>query len=171
LLIDGSERMRTRLAAAMEKHGYRVAACRNAKSALLAVETIQPRYAVTELKLPDACGLKLMSMLKAAVPGITLVVHTGYASIASAIKAIKLGAVNYLIKPASPEQIIAALTQRDNDEREPPYAKPLSIDRLEWEYINMVMHDHDGNLSSAARALSMHRRTLQRKLTKCGARS
>ena len=92
---------------------------------------------------------------------------TSYACIATAVEAIRRGAVNYLIKPATTEQIIKALSVHQNEKCDVPLpAKAISIERLEWEYINWVLLEHDGNLSAAARALSMHRRTLQRKLSK-----
>ncbi|MCE9639806.1 MAG: response regulator [Betaproteobacteria bacterium] len=166
LLVDGSERSRASLASAMENRGYSVITCNGAGEGLRAVAEFSPHYVVTELKLPDDCGLQFISRLKNASPGTTLIVLTGHASIATAIEAIKRGAINYLIKPASAEQIVAAFSRHDGDQIASYDRKFLSTRRLEWEYINWVLMEHDNNLSAAARALSMHRKTLQRKLTK-----
>ena len=167
LLVDGSDRIRSTLATAIGKWGYAVTACRSASEALRAAENAPPGYVVTELKLPDHSGLELLSLLKRVAPEAHVIVLTSYASIATAVEAIKRGAANYLIKPSTTEQIIHALSRRSADPcAVPPVPKPLSIDRLQWEYINWVLLEHEGNLSAAARALSMHRRTLQRKLGK-----
>jgi two-component system response regulator RegA len=167
LLVDGSDRIRGTLAAAIEKFGYSVTACRSAHEALQAVNLSPPRYVVTELKLPDDNGLTLVTRVKRAAPKAKVIVLTSYACIATAVEAIRRGAINYLIKPATTDQIIKALCARHDENRDVPLpAKAISIARLEWEYINWVLLEHDGNLSAAARALSMHRRTLQRKLSK-----
>jgi two-component system response regulator RegA len=167
LLVDGSERMRGTLAAEMKKRGYRVTACCTVHDALRAAESSPPDIVLTELKLPDDCGLAFVSKMKRVAPQASVVVLTSYASVATAVEAIKRGAADYLIKPSTTEQIIHALSRHGTE----PYpvsaaSKALSIDRLKWEYINWVLLEHAGNLSAAARALSMHRRTLQRKLSK-----
>lgn len=167
LLVDGSDRIRSTLAAAIGKWGYAVTACRSAREALRAAEDAPPDYVITELKLPDDSGLEFLSLLKRVAPEARVIVLTSYASIATAVEAIKRGAANYLIKPSTTEQIIHALSRQSADPCVvSPAPKPLSIDRLEWEYINWMLLEHEGNLSAAARALSMHRRTLQRKLGK-----
>jgi len=167
LLVDGSDRIRSTLATAIGKRGYAVTACRSAREALRAAEDAPPDYVITELKLPDDSGIALLSLLKRVAPEARVIVLTSYASIATAVEAIKRGAANYLIKPSTTEQIIHALSRWNADPcAVPPAPKALSIDRLQWEYINWVLLEHAGNLSAAARALSMHRRTLQRKLGK-----
>jgi two-component system response regulator RegA len=166
LLIEGSAPTRNTLAAAMEAHGYRVTACSSAKEALRVAPDCNPRHIVTELKLPDGSGLPLLAKLLKTLPDATVVVLTDHASIVTAVEAIKLGASDYLLKPASAERIAAALGRVGGDSRAPVSTKALSIHRVEWEYINSVLLAHDGNLSAAARTLSMHRRTLQRKLQK-----
>ena len=167
LLIDGGERSRRALSAGLTKHGLAVASCRSAQEAQRLLAELRPRSIVTELRLPDGCGLQLLSKLKRVVPDATVIMLTGYASIATAIEAIRRGAANYLVKPATPEQIIASLKAANDPAAEPPPPpQPLPIERVEWEYINWVLMEHDGNLSAAARSLSMHRRTLQRKLKK-----
>lgn len=167
LLVDGSERTRNSISVAMKKWGYSVTACCGVQDALRSVECSAPDLVVTELKLPDDCGLAFVSKMKRLVPEVPVFVLTSYASVATAVDAIKRGAADYLIKPSTTEQIIHALSRHGAAPAPVTEApKALSIERLEWEYINWVMHEHAGNLSAAARALSMHRRTLQRKLSK-----
>ena len=167
LLVDRNERTRGTMASTMKKRGYRVTSCCTAQEALHAAEDHPPDLVITELKLPDHCGLAFVTRIKQAAPDASVVVLTSYASIATAVDAIKRGATDYLIKPSTTEQIIHALS-RHGVAPAPVHVPPkaLSIERLEWEYINWVLLEHDGNLSAAARALSMHRRTLQRKLSK-----
>lgn len=166
LLVDASEKFSRELSSALEKRGFSVDVCHTAEHACCSVRDNFPAYVVTDVKLPDLSGLSLVALLKKAAPDVNIVVLTGYGSIATAVEAIKLGAIHYLTKPASIDQIMAAFARHNGDDRVPVNNKPLSIDRLEWEYINWVMMECEGNLSAAARALSMHRRTLQRKLFK-----
>lgn len=166
LLVDESEWFCTTISAAFEKRGFSVIICHSAGQALDIIEDNPPEYVVTDLKLPDLSGLTLISRLKATVPNTNVVVLTGHACIATAVEAIKLGATHYLVKPATADQIMAAFSRRVGDDSVPLNGKPLSIGRMEWEYINWVLTDCGGNVSAAARALSMHRRTLQRKLYK-----
>ena len=166
LLIDGSERTRTALAAALETHGYRVTACGCAHEALRIARECVARHIVTELKLPDGSGLPLLASLVKTIPFAKVVILTDHASIVTAVEAIKLGASDYLLKPCSAEKIAAALGRVGGNAAAAINDKALSIRRLEWEYINSVLLEHHGNLSAAARTLSMHRRTLQRKLQK-----
>lgn len=125
-----------------------------------------PEYAVVDLNLAGDSGLGLIPDLLALDPGVRIVVLTGYASLATAVEAIKLGAVNYLAKPADADQVLAAFAATGGDPAVPVNARPLSVSRLEWEHIQRVLRDNDGNISATARQLGMHRRTLQRKLTK-----
>jgi two-component system response regulator RegA len=121
---------------------------------------------ILDLRLATESGLHLIAPMKSAWPLARILLLTGYASIATAVEAIKLGATHYLAKPAGVEEILAALGRAEGDaDAELPEA-PLSVDRLEWEHIQKVLAEHDGNLSATARALKMHRRTLQRKLAK-----
>jgi two-component system response regulator RegA len=166
LLVDESKWFCAVMSAAFEKRGFGVIACHSAAQAFGIIEDNPPEYVVTDLKLPDLSGLILISRLKAAVPRTNIVVLTGHASIATAVEAIKLGATHYLAKPADADQILTAFDRRIGDDSVPVNGKPLSIRRQEWEYINWVLLEHNGNVSAAARALSMHRRTLQRKLKK-----
>jgi two-component system response regulator RegA len=111
-------------------------------------------------------GLALVRELTRLRRDMRIVVLTGYGSIATAVEAIKLGATYYLAKPAAPDEIVAALGREARDPSLPVSAEPLSVDRLEWEHIQKVLAEHQGNISATARALKMHRRTLQRKLAK-----
>ena len=125
-----------------------------------------PEYAVIDLKMHGASGLELVKYLHQLDAQTRMVVLTGYASIATAIEAIKLGATHYLAKPAHADEIIAAFTRLEGDTEFMVNEQPLSVDRLEWEHIQRVLQEHEGNISATARALKMHRRTLQRKLAK-----
>jgi two-component system response regulator RegA len=130
-----------------------------------------PEYAVIDLKLPDRIGLKVISALMALDRSIRIVVLTGYGSIPTAVEAIKLGATYYLAKPANVDDIVKAFHRDAGNDSMPLDTKPMSLSRLEWEYIQRVLQQHQGNVAATARALSMHRRTLQRKMAKRPARS
>ncbi|MCX8145303.1 MAG: response regulator transcription factor [Azovibrio sp.] len=166
LLVDDDEIFRAVLARALERRGFRVQAAASSAQALPLARQYSPRYAVVDLRLGHESGLGLIKALHALDPQIRIVMLTGYASIATAVEAIKLGAIHYLTKPADPEEIIAALGRIDGDSNTPLAATPPSVSRLEWEHIQKVLNQHQGNISATARALKMHRRTLQRKLAK-----
>lgn len=166
LLADDDETLCLVLARALTARGYAVETAHDAASALRAAGSVPPDCAVIDLRLPDMSGLKLIERLKAVDTRTQIVVLTGYGSIATAIEAIKLGATHYLTKPANAAQILAAFGRRDPNAHEQAAMQPLSVDRLEWEHIQRVLSGQDGNISATARALNMHRRTLQRKLGK-----
>ncbi len=166
LLVDDDRTLCDVLSRAFEARGYAVTVAHAAERALQTIEEEPPEYAVVDLKLPDQSGLKLVSRLKEADPHTRVVVLTGHGSIQTAIEAIKLGATYYLVKPTDADTIVAAFGRDSGDDSAPLDDKPMSIERLEWEHIQRVLHDNDGNVSATARALSMHRRTLQRKLAK-----
>ncbi|MCC5888773.1 MAG: response regulator [Gammaproteobacteria bacterium] len=166
LLVDDDDVFRDVLGAALRRRGFDVRVAADLATARDALESFHPQRAIVDLKLPDGSGLELVAWLAALDPVPRVLVLTGYASIATAVEAVKLGAVNYLPKPATPEEILSALEQREADPALPVNAEPPSVDRLEWEHIQRVLADHDGNISATARALNMHRRTLQRKLAK-----
>ena len=130
-----------------------------------------PEYAVIDLRLPGTSGLTLVEKLKSLDPGTRIVMLTGYASIATAVEAIKLGATHYLAKPVDIDDILMAFERTNGDAEVQISTHPLSVGRLEWEYIQRVLNENKGNISITARALNMHRRTLQRKLTKYPAKS
>ncbi len=166
LLVDDDRGLCEVLSRALESRGFAVTVAHAVDDALQAIEGDAPEYAVVDLKLPDQSGLKLVSRLKEADPHTRIVVMTGHGSIPTAIEAIKLGATYYLVKPTDADTVVAAFGREEGDADLPLEGKPISIERLEWEHIQRVLHDNDGNISATARALSMHRRTLQRKLAK-----
>lgn len=166
LLVDDDETFCMVLARALTRRGFNVRTAQNVASALAQAEELVPDYVVLDLKLSGETGLALIAQLKALNSMMRIVMLTGYASIATAVDAIKLGATHYLAKPAEVDEIVAALRQ---DEIAPSVAREIptpSLDRLEWEHIQRVLNGHGGNISATARALNMHRRTLQRKLFK-----
>ena len=166
LLADDDRTFCQVLARAFEARGFAVDMAHDGASAMRHIDAQTPEYAVLDLHLPDMSGLKLVKHLKAADQNTNIVVLTGYASIATAIEAIKLGATHYLAKPCNADQILAAFEQHKANPDVATTAKPLSVDRLEWEHVQSVLTSHDGCVSATARALNMHRRTLQRKLSK-----
>lgn len=167
LLVDDDHVFRGVLARAMKRRGYLVEEADSAESGIARARTNPPEYAVVDLKMEGESGLALIEALVNLDPNTRIVMLTGFASIATAIEAIKLGAVHYLAKPADADQVEAALHRSpDGDTRIAIADAPLSVDRLEWEHIHQVLADHEGNVSATARALKMHRRTLQRKLGK-----
>lgn len=168
LLVDDDEAF-TRIAArVMERRGFEVLVANDIASAVHIAESLANAalpYAVVDLMIGSESGLALVPQLRQRHPAMRILVLTGYASIATAVEAIKLGADNYLAKPADATAIIAALGDTAPTNVSPDDA-PLSIDRLEWEHIQRVLNENAGNVSATARALKMHRRTLQRKLAK-----
>lgn len=166
LLVDDDDAFRRVLTRAMERRGYAVTGAADVPSALAAAQAHPPEYAVVDLKMPGESGLVLIEKLIELDPNTRIVMLTGYASIATAVEAIKLGATHYLAKPVDADEVVAALNKVEGDASLSISDSPLSVDRLEWEHIQRVLAEHDGNISSTARALKMHRRTLQRKLGK-----
>lgn len=164
LVVDDDPVFAEALALALSRRGHAVTRAHDADAALAADGDFDA--AVLDLRLASDSGLRLIAPLKTARPELRILLLTGYASIATAVEAIKLGAVHYLAKPAGVEEILAALGREDGDAAVAPAEEPMSVDRLEWEHIQKVLAEHDGNLSATARALKMHRRTLQRKLAK-----
>lgn len=166
LLVDDDDTLRDVLADALAKRGYTVHSVADAAAASRLAQGMRFNDAIVDLCLPGHSGLKLVEDLRIAQPEIRIVVFTGYASIATAVKAIKLGAVHYLTKPVDADELVAALTGGKSMDVTPTPTEPPSVERLEWEHIQRVLGDCDGNISEAARRLRMHRRTLQRKLRK-----
>lgn len=165
LLVDDDETF-TRLAErSLRRRGFEVKVAHDATTAMGLVDE-DTEYAVVDLSLGNESGLALVPRLRAAQPDMRILILTGYASIATAVEGIKLGADNYLAKPADMDAVIAALTQTKPNPQLPTPADPPSLDRLEWEHIQRVLNENQGNVSATARALKMHRRTLQRKLNK-----
>ena len=170
LLVDDDDVFRDVLGAALRRRGFEVCLAADLASTRGVLEAFHPQRAIVDLKLPDGSGLELVALLGALDPAPRVLVLTGYASIATAVEAVKLGAVNYLPKPATPDEILAALELDAPNPALPLGTDTPSVDRLEWEHIQRVLAAHDGNVSATARALNMHRRTLQRKLAKRPAR-
>jgi two-component system response regulator RegA len=165
LLVDDDAPFRTRLARAMEKRGFDVVAV---DSVALGVEVAQesaPAYAVVDLRLADGSGLDVVAALRDARPDARIVMLTGYGNIATAVAAVKRGAVDYLPKPADADAVEAALLA-DGRTLPPPPENPMSADRIRWEHIQRVFEQCERNVSETARRLKMHRRTLQRILNK-----
>jgi two-component system response regulator RegA len=172
LVVDDDDIFCGVLARALERRGFQVAAARSVPEAQQLIEKRQPEYAVVDLRIGNDSGLGLVRQLAGLAPPAKSVVLTGYGSIATAVEAIKLGAVHYLTKPVEVDEILAALQGEHPASRDvAPQPKPLSVRRAEWEHIQRVLSSHGGNISAAARALGIHRRTLQRKLRKRPVRS
>jgi two-component system, response regulator RegA len=169
LLVEDDETLRAVLARALARRGYQVSVSDSAEQARQWLRSDRPAYAVVDLRLPGDSGLVAVADIKAAAPAARVLVLTGYASVATAVEAIKLGAVHYLPKPADADQIHSALHRDEGDTG--IAVEPPSLGRLEWEHIQRVLAEHDGNVSATARALKLHRRSLQRKLSKRPARS
>ncbi|MFA6015214.1 MAG: response regulator transcription factor [Gallionellaceae bacterium] len=165
MLVDDDKTFCAVLTRALEKRGFSVTVAHNVEQALPVARANPPEYAVVDLKMDGASGLVLIQALHELDPATRIVVLTGFASIATAVEAIKLGATQYLAKPANADEIVAAFGHSPSTEL-PLTAQPTSVERLEWEHINRVLQEHEGNISATARALKMHRRTLQRKLFK-----
>ncbi len=165
LLVDDDEVLCSVLGPALKRRGFNVTVAPDYESALSAAAAEAPQFAVVDLKFPGGSGLGLVKSLMQVNESMRIVMLTGYASIATAIEAVKLGAHYYLAKPANADDIVAALSGADVAEATIS-ERPLSVNRLEWEHIQRVLSGHQGNISATARVLGMHRRTLQRKLSK-----
>ena len=166
LLVEDDSALAAATRNSMERRGIAVWHADSAPAARALIGTAAFDAAVLDLRLPGDSGLTLIAPLREAYPDLRILLLTGYASIATAVDAIKLGATNYLPKPATVSDILAALEQDAPEADRAVAAQPLPVERLEWEHIQKVLAEHDGNISATARALQMHRRTLQRKLLK-----
>lgn len=173
LVVDDDAVFRERLARAFAERGYDVRMAGTGDEAVAAAEAESPEFAIVDLRMPGMHGLEVVDRLHAIDDTTRIVVLTGYGSIATAVDALRRGAVNYLTKPADVDQILAALRSA-GDPASPAEALPLgvsmdhvpSLARVEWEHIERVVRDCGGNISKAAKALGLHRRSLQRKLAK-----
>jgi two-component system response regulator RegA len=159
------------LAEAFERRGLTVKTACNHEQAEILIESFKPDLAVIDLRLGQSSGLHLIKFLRAKNKHARIVMLTGFANIATAVEAVKLGATQYMTKPANADEILAAFEHSDTDLEALPANQPLSVKRLEWEHMHKVLQNCDGNVSEAARQLNMHRRTLQRKLSKKPVRS
>jgi two-component system response regulator RegA len=168
LVVDDDDILRTRLEKAFVKRGLTVYCASNLRGALEIASEHKPDLAVLDLKMPDNSGLQVLKELIAICPAVRAVILTGYGSIANAVEAVKLGAVNYVTKPADADQVLAAFEKVDvaAEEAEISDLQPPSLAAAQWEHIHRVLADCGGNISEAARRLDIPRRTLQRKLKK-----
>jgi two-component system response regulator RegA len=166
LLVDDDQDFLSALAPAMQKRGFLVTQANSAESAFEIAKNDPPEFAVVDLKMAGNSGLVLVRQLASLNAGTRIVVLTGFASVTTAVEAIKLGATHYLAKPVDADEIVAAFEKQSGDDEVELASNPLSVERLEWEHIHRVLAEHDGNISATARSLNMHRRTLQRKLSK-----
>jgi len=166
LLVDDDSVFTGVMSRSFQRRGFTTLACASAAQAITACAEFQPSHILLDLNMPGTSGLLALPELLQRAPGAKLVVLTGYSSIATAVAATRAGAVNYLCKPASIDEILNAFEGDHNGQRAEIPADPISVERLEWEHIQRVLQDNDNNVSATARALGMHRRTLQRKLQK-----
>lgn len=166
LLVDDETIYLNRLAKALRDRGCTVATAESAEAAPAAAAELKPQAAVLDLKLPGASGLACLRELRAAWPELRVLMLTGYGSIATAMEAVRQGAWDYLTKPADADQILAALERDPTQPLNESEIAPTSLDRMEWEHIQRVLNDNDGNVTQTAAALGLHRRSLQRKLRK-----
>ena len=164
LVVDDDASFTHVLSRALARRGFEITIASNTAEAIALAKTNTFNKAVVDLKMEGPTGLVLIAELKRLQPSIDIVMLTGYSSVATAVEAVKLGAINYLCKPANTEEILAAFNET-TEEVVIPENRP-SIDRLEWEHIQKVLSENNDNISATARALGMHRRTLQRKLNK-----
>ena len=165
LIVDDDKPFLTRLAKAMEARGFHVRTADSLEAGKAAIRQAPPAYAVVDMRLDDGNGLEVIRLLQETRPDCRALVLTGYGNIATAVTAVKLGAVDYLSKPADAEDILSALTASSETKPMPP-ENPMSADRVRWEHIQRVYELCNRNVSETARRLHMHRRTLQRILAK-----
>jgi two-component system response regulator RegA len=164
LLVDDDAIFRGVLADSLKERNIIVYEAENLSSAINASKKKLINYAIVDLKMPGDSGLVLIKELRALNSEMNIVMLTGFASIATAVEAVKLGANQYLAKPVNAEEILEAFNKLDGNEALDIHASPLTVDKLEWEHINRILNENKGNISATARALNMHRRKLQRKL-------
>jgi two-component system response regulator RegA len=165
LLVDDDGPFIRRMARAMEQRGFEVTIAESVTEGIAKGKAQPPRYAVIDLRLGDGNGLDVVEAIRASRDDTTIIMLTGYGNIATAVTAVKLGALDYLAKPADADDVFNALIQRNGDKSELP-ENPMSADRVRWEHIQRIYEMCDRNVSETARRLNMHRRTLQRILAK-----
>ena len=165
LIVEDDKPFLERLARAMETRGFAVTSCESVADGLNQIAKAAPAFAVVDLRLGDGNGLDVVSALKRKRPEARAIILTGYGNIATAVTAVKLGAVDYLSKPADADDVVSALLASGNQKSELP-SNPMSADRVRWEHIQRIYEMCNRNVSETARRLNMHRRTLQRILAK-----
>jgi len=165
LIVDDDRPFLTRLARAMESREFLVETAESVSEGLARVKASPPAYAVVDMRLNDGNGLDVIEEIRQRRPDCKAIILTGYGNIATAVTAVKMGAIDYLSKPADADDVYTALMRKPEDKAEPP-ENPMSADRVRWEHIQRVFELCDRNVSETARRLNMHRRTLQRILAK-----
>lgn len=165
LLVDDDAPFRQRLLTMLSRKGFAVTATGSLADARVEAARLKPEFAIVDMRLEDGNGLDLVAELRAMSPNVRIVMLTGYGNLATAVAAVKAGAIDYLAKPADPEDIVRALSAGAGERAEAP-SEPMSADRVRWEHIQRVYELCDRNVSETARRLKMHRRTLQRILSK-----
>ncbi|QDG75090.1 ActR/PrrA/RegA family redox response regulator transcription factor [Labrenzia sp. PHM005] len=165
LIVDDDKPFQQRLARAMEKRGFITETADGLQDAVVKISQKVPAFAIVDMRLEDGNGLDVIQQIRARRPDSRAIILTGYGNIATAVTAVKMGAIDYLAKPADPDDIVAALARKPEEKAEPP-ENPMSADRVRWEHIQRVYELCDRNVSETARRLNMHRRTLQRILAK-----
>lgn len=165
LLVDDDGPFLRRLARAMEARGFEVEIAESVAEGLAKARSKTPKYAVVDMRLQDGNGLDVIEAIRERRDDTKIIVLTGYGNIATAVTAVKLGAIDYLAKPADADEVFAALTRKPGERAEVP-ENPMSADRVRWEHIQRVYEMCERNVSETARRLNMHRRTLQRILAK-----
>ncbi|WP_415714837.1 ActR/PrrA/RegA family redox response regulator transcription factor [Roseibium sp.] len=165
LIVDDDKPFQQRLARAMEKRGFATETADGLKDAAAKIAVNPPAFAIVDMRLEDGNGLDVIQQIHEKRPDSRAIILTGYGNIATAVTAVKLGAIDYLAKPADPDDIAAALARKPEDKASPP-ENPMSADRVRWEHIQRVYELCERNVSETARRLNMHRRTLQRILAK-----
>ncbi len=166
LVVDDDDTLRWRMEKSLRLRGFDVVCAADFEQAVEVASRVRPHLAVLDLKMPGRSGLELLSMMGEISPGTRCVMLTGYGSITNAVEAIKLGAVNYVTKPADADQILAALDEQNATSPPEKEIAPPSLAEAQWEHIQRVLNECSGNISEAARVLDIPRRTLQRKLKK-----
>ena len=166
LLLDDDAVLRTRLGRALEDRSFKVTLASSVAEAKVAVKRSPPAFAVLDMRLEDGSGLAVVDLLRAARPDARIIMLTGYGNIATAVAAVKAGAIDYLAKPADADDVVKALMIAAGEHTPAPPENPMSADRVRWEHIQRVYELCGHNVSETARRLAMHRRTLQRILVK-----
>lgn len=166
LVVDDDQTFADILCRAINRRGFTTQQAHSENQALEVLQNYTPDKIILDLKLGQDSGLILIKKILALTPAANIIILTGYSSISTAVEAIKLGATNYLCKPASADEILNAFAKEEGNPTVDIPPTPPSVDRVEWEHIQKVLNENNGNISATARALGMHRRTLQRKLQK-----